>query len=190
MIIRARHNKDDPYFRLRRATAQDAHLSWAARGVITYLFSKPDNWEVRVDDLVGQGNLGRDAIYKILMELQQSSYIHRHKERRPDGTIGRWVIDVYETPHPDFQELADLLPDLFAAGSTSRRALFCRGGLLGFPLIRFWLRFRVHQESILTIHLDSARQQQEKSLAHGSLGLFGDLHHLSLQFGRYAESHK
>jgi hypothetical protein len=112
MIIRARHDKDDPYFQLRRATAQDAYLSWAARGVITYLFSKPDNWEVRVDDLVGQGNLGRDAIYKILTELQRSGYIHRHKERRLDGTIGRWVIDVYETPHPEFQELADPLPGL------------------------------------------------------------------------------
>ena len=112
MIIRARHDKDDPYFRLRRATAQDSSLSWAARGVITYLFSKPDDWDVRVEDLIGQGNLGRDAIYKILTELRLSGYIHRHRERRPDGTIGRWVIDVYETPHPDFQYLDEPLPGL------------------------------------------------------------------------------
>jgi hypothetical protein len=70
MIIRARHDKDDPYFRLRRATAQDIQLSWAARGVITYVLSKPDNWEVRVEDLIDQGDLGRNAIYRILGELQ------------------------------------------------------------------------------------------------------------------------
>jgi hypothetical protein len=116
MIIRARHDKDDPYFRLRRATAQDVQLSWAARGVITYLFSKPDNWEVRVEDLVDKGNLGRDAIYKILAELQRLGYIHRRKERQSNGTIGRWVMDVYETPHAEFPEVDGSplpgLPDL------------------------------------------------------------------------------
>src|SRR5262249_16339026 len=110
MIIRARHDKDDPYFRLRRATAQDARLSWAARGVITYLFSKPDDWEGRVEDLIAQGKLGRDAIYKILTELRLSGYVHRYQERRLDGTLGRWVTDVYETPKLD--KIETPLPDL------------------------------------------------------------------------------
>jgi hypothetical protein len=107
MIIRARHDKDGPYFRLRDATAQDIQLSWAARGVIAYVFSKPDNWEVRVEDLTSQGDMGRNAIYRILGELQQLGYIHRYKERLNDGRIGRWVMDVYETPHAQFEQLGE-----------------------------------------------------------------------------------
>lgn len=105
MIIRARHDKDDPYFRLRRATAQDVQLSWAARGIIAYVLSKPDNWEVRVEDLIEQGDLGRNAIYRILGELQRLGYIHRYKERLGDGRIARWVMDVYETPHAQFRDM-------------------------------------------------------------------------------------
>lgn len=120
MIIRARHDKNDPYFRFRRATAQDCRLSWAARGVLAYLFSKPDNWEINPQAMMKEGNLGRDALYRILSELKEFGYVHRYQERRADGTLGRWVTDVHETPLldrietplPDFQDAVSPLPGL------------------------------------------------------------------------------
>ena len=110
MIIRARHDKNDPYFRFRRATAQDARLSWAARGVLAYLFSKPDDWEINPRALISEGDLGRDALYRVLSELKEFGYIRRYQERRSDGVLGRWVTDVYETPQLD--KIGTPLPDL------------------------------------------------------------------------------
>ena len=98
MIIRARHDKSDPYFRFRRATAQDARLSWAARGVLAYLFSKPDDWEINAQAMMREGDLGRDGLYRVLGELREAGYVIRKQERRADGTLGRWVTDVHETP--------------------------------------------------------------------------------------------
>src|SRR5258707_13097107 len=42
-IIRA-SRKNQPYVMISRTTAQDSTLSWAARGVLAYLLSKPDDW--------------------------------------------------------------------------------------------------------------------------------------------------
>jgi hypothetical protein len=133
LIIRARHDKNDPYFRFRRATAQDARLSsCGARRVGLPCFQSLMTGEINPQAMMKEGDLGGHALR-------------------------------------------------FATGGASRRALLCDGRLLGF-LFRLWLRFRVHQVSVFTIDLDSARQQQEKCLAHGSLGFLGDFHHLSFQF--------
>ena len=37
----------------------DTRLSWAARGMLAYLLSRPAHWEVRVTDLQRGGNMGR-----------------------------------------------------------------------------------------------------------------------------------
>jgi hypothetical protein len=110
MIIRARHDRSDPYFRFRRATAQDSQLSWAARGLLAYLFSKPDNWEVSPAALMKEGDLKRDALYRVIAELKIHGYVDRYQERRADGALGRWITDVYEIPNLDKDSTP--LPDL------------------------------------------------------------------------------
>ncbi len=42
---------------------EDSRLSWAARGLLGYLLSRPDDWKVLVNDLRKRGDLGRDGIY-------------------------------------------------------------------------------------------------------------------------------
>ena len=39
---------------------EDVRLSWAARGLLGYLLSRPDDWKVLVNDLRKRGDLGRD----------------------------------------------------------------------------------------------------------------------------------
>ncbi len=102
MIIRAIHNKENPYFLARRETAQDKGLSWGARGLLFYLFSKPDGWTLQIVDLEAQGDLKRQALYRLVKELESAGYAQRRQERNADGTIGRWVTDVHEHPHADY----------------------------------------------------------------------------------------
>lgn len=98
-IIRTPHNRDNPYFMMTRAAAQDESLSWAARGVLAYLLSKPGHWRVQVSDLEQQ--CGRDKVYAILKELVDTRYMERILTRRTDGRFGAYEYRVYETPLPE-----------------------------------------------------------------------------------------
>lgn len=98
MIIRARHDATDHYFRFRRATAQDSRLSWAARGVLAYLISKPDGWEISARDLERQGNLRRDGVRAVLTELEAHGYLKRRREHNPENGLFVWVSVVFESP--------------------------------------------------------------------------------------------
>lgn len=61
-------------------------LSWAARGMLLYLCSKPDDWEVNITDLVNQTTgsakrSGRDAVRKIMDELVDCGYMRKTQNR-------------------------------------------------------------------------------------------------------------
>ena len=71
-----------------QAAVEDARLSWAARGLLAYLLSRPDDWKVLVNDLKKRGNLGRDGIYALLRELRSAGYVCF--ERNRDAQAGRF----------------------------------------------------------------------------------------------------
>ena len=89
-----------------RRTLEDEHLSWAARGVIGYLLSKPDDWEIQVEDLRMRGDLGREGIYSLLKELERYGYLKRYRCRDARGHFRRVDITVFEVPVPDSPESA------------------------------------------------------------------------------------
>lgn len=66
------------------STAQDARLSFRARGVLTYLLSKPPGWKVDAARIAKDGAEGRDAVEKALRELRQAGYYRVIRYRR-DG---------------------------------------------------------------------------------------------------------
>ncbi|HBC3499760.1 TPA: hypothetical protein KDY90_002540 [Vibrio parahaemolyticus] len=74
----------------------DNQLSFQAMGLLSYLLSKPDDWEIRVAHLekVTAGSAkktGRDGVYKILKELIERGFCVRHKES--DGSTWYEVSD-------------------------------------------------------------------------------------------------
>jgi hypothetical protein len=85
---------------------EDARLSWAARGLLVYLLSKPDDWQVRVKDLQRRGDLGRDGIYKLLAVLRRFHYLRYEKNRTRDGRVRGGSYAVYEVPYTDSPETA------------------------------------------------------------------------------------
>jgi hypothetical protein len=99
MIIRAVHNRNNPYFQLRRDVAQDSQLPARALGILVYLMSKPDDWEPTVDDICNRfPDVGRQQAYRIINEtLIPLGYARRVCER-VDGKIVRWITEIYETP--------------------------------------------------------------------------------------------
>jgi hypothetical protein len=70
---------------------EDPSLDWKDLGLLVYLLSKPDNWEISVEHLKKQRKMGRDAIYKCLDAIIDAGYARREKQR--DGTIDWFIFD-------------------------------------------------------------------------------------------------
>ncbi len=104
-IIRA--PRRDRFLIIDQRAIEDERLSWAARGLLGYLLSKPDDWKVLVNDLRKRGDLGRDGIYRLLRELRDTGYMQFVRERDRQGRIrgGFYVIrEIADSPHPDLPD--------------------------------------------------------------------------------------
>ncbi len=107
-IIRARRRRR--FLVVDQSAVEDVRLSWAARGLLAYLLSRPDDWRVLVNDLKRRGDLGRDGIYKLLRELRDVGYVRYERARDRDGRLRGgtyFVSEVPHTPHPDFPDTAE-----------------------------------------------------------------------------------
>lgn len=98
-IIRAPRNRDNPYFALRRKSAQDTRLSFEARGALSYLLSKPGDWDINLADLMREGGCGRDRALRILKELESCGYLSKEEQTRDDlHRFNPVVLVLHEMP--------------------------------------------------------------------------------------------
>ena len=107
-IIRA--PRRDRFVIIEQQAIEDERLSWAARGLLGYLMSRPDDWKVLVNDLRKRGDLGRDGIDKLLRELRTLGYARYVRERDRQGRIrgGFYMIrEIADSPHPDMPDTAE-----------------------------------------------------------------------------------
>lgn len=94
----------------------DNNLGWSAKGLLIYLLSKPDHWEVSVAQLCNHTRdglsrrSGRDAVYAIVREIEQAGYITKRPKRGPDGNFIGTEYLVSETPSPH-TENPDAVPN-------------------------------------------------------------------------------
>ena len=96
-IIRAAHGEEQPYFMLLRSVAQDVDLSYEALGLLTYLLSKPTDWQVHPDTLTRK-KTGRVRVYKLLKELREAGHVQRVVHRDDKKHITQFEYVVYEQP--------------------------------------------------------------------------------------------
>ena len=71
-------------------------LSWQAMGLLGYLLTKPDNWQVMVAELVNATKdtkkpTGREGVYNIINELKEKGFISVRKNS--DGSTDYTVYD-------------------------------------------------------------------------------------------------
>jgi DnaD/phage-associated family protein len=102
-IFRTVKNKDNPFVMIDRRPIDNAALSFKAKGILAYLMSRPDGWEVSVTDLVRHGTDGEASIRSGLKELKDAGHMKYTTSRR-EGRITGWLIEVYEVPNADFIE--------------------------------------------------------------------------------------
>lgn len=60
----------------------DKTISWGARGLLIYLLSKPEHWEVRIQDLInGSAKEGKTKVQSLLKELRTANYVRMTRGR-------------------------------------------------------------------------------------------------------------
>lgn len=72
----------------------DPRLSWKAKGIYTYLLSRPHGWEMRLADLVNRSKDGRESTVAGLRELEDAGLITRVQARDEAGRMGSATITV------------------------------------------------------------------------------------------------
>lgn len=76
----------------------DPRLSYKAKGLLGYFLTKPDDWQVRMEDLLKHGRDGLDGIKAGMKELRLAGYATLETGRDKQGhlTGKEWVI--HESP--------------------------------------------------------------------------------------------
>lgn len=55
-------------------------LSFKAKGMFAYLFSKPEDWDFSGERIVKETKDGRKSVYAALLELQQAGLLKRNRQ--------------------------------------------------------------------------------------------------------------
>lgn len=93
-----RVKKTNNYVVLDKGFLQDPSLSCKAKGLLSYLLSKPDDWEIRLSELCRHFSDGKDSIRKGIEELEKAGYIKKERLRGGNGKFAGVRYMVYETP--------------------------------------------------------------------------------------------
>ncbi len=97
---------NDQFTVISNESVEESRLSWAAKGLLCYIISRPSNWCVYVSHLSkiytgnSKGN-GRDAIRSMLNELKDCGYLRFIKQKNAKGQWENWY-EVYPVPQ-DFK---------------------------------------------------------------------------------------
>lgn len=79
---------------------EDERLEADEVGILAYLLSRPDNWEVRRPALARRWRIGRDSIKRILTSLIRHGWIVARKTRLSNGTF-HVVYEVRDEAGPE-----------------------------------------------------------------------------------------
>lgn len=102
-ICRAIHNKN--YTVVNNTICSDKRLSYKAKGIWLYAFSRPDDWTFYMKDIINQSNDKKTKIQSGLKELENCGYLKRTKKQDQKGKI-TYEWEFYEVP----VEIKKILP--------------------------------------------------------------------------------
>ena len=101
-IFRVQHNKN--YTTVNNTICKDNRISWKAKGIWLYAFSRPDTWQFHLNDLINHSTDGKDAVTAGLKELEHAGYLKRSRIRDENGLLGKSEWTFHEIPFTDTYE--------------------------------------------------------------------------------------
>lgn len=92
------HKRENPYVQIDKTGLNDTQLSWKAKGLLCYLLSLPDDWQIYLNELKNHSSDGRDSTASAINELIKYGYCSREVNRDSRGRLKGYVYQIYEVP--------------------------------------------------------------------------------------------
>ena len=97
-IYRRARTNPQPYAMISRKTLQDSRLSFKAKGLLSYLLSLPDDWEIHLKEIAKHSTDKLTAIKTATKELVVAGYITMSQGKDAKGRFVSYEYTVYEHP--------------------------------------------------------------------------------------------
>lgn len=97
-LITLRTERKKKWTHLYLGAVEDPSLSWGAKGLHTYLMSRPPNWQIRYTDLLSRSRNKRTALKTLCRELKAKGYLYTSNNRDTEGRFAGTVWTIVETP--------------------------------------------------------------------------------------------
>lgn len=97
-MFRVVKDKGNPYVMLNKQFLNDEDISWKAKGILAYLLSLPDDWQIYESEVVKHSKDGLNALRSGLKELIDNGYVVRLQKRNGKGHFVGYEYCVYEIP--------------------------------------------------------------------------------------------
>jgi hypothetical protein len=101
--FRTRKDKNNPYVMMDKRPIENPQLSWKAKGILAYLLSRPDDWEIWIEDLINRSTDGKDSVRAGIAELRKAGHLVYLGRERKAGQVQRAVWEVHEVPQPNVE---------------------------------------------------------------------------------------
>lgn len=89
------------YFIASKYYVEDENISWKAKGIMSYLFSKPDDWQIYQTQLEKVSKDGKASVRSTINELIDNGYITRQSRRKSNGDFDGYNYTLHEHPVND-----------------------------------------------------------------------------------------
>jgi DNA-binding MarR family transcriptional regulator len=97
-IYKIPKTNDKHYATILNETIRNNKLSWSARGLLVYILSLPETWEINIEDLIQRGDLKRYGLNKVIDELVEYGYIRKVVKRDINGRVCKVTYIIGELP--------------------------------------------------------------------------------------------
>lgn len=121
MIFRAKQKNN--FTIVPNKTINDSGLSLRSKGLLLYLLSKPDNWNVSLEQLASVCSEGRGALRSSISELLEAGYLERERTRDNKGQMSGYNYNVYDRARSTVVRFSDDGKPLDGKPSTGNRTL-------------------------------------------------------------------
>ena len=95
-IVRV-NKRENPFAQIDKYPLKDENLSWQEKGLLAYLLSLPNDWDLYINELCKHATNGRDSTAAIVSKLIKKGYIIRERKREK-GKFKGYDYQVFERP--------------------------------------------------------------------------------------------
>lgn len=98
-IMRFEKGTENPYTMISNSVLRDKKLSWKARGILAYLLSLPDDWQIYESELIKHATDGRDSLRSGIKELEGRGYLLKERIRDENGRLQENKYTIFDHVH-------------------------------------------------------------------------------------------